>query len=533
VSIRRTIARNTAFNALGRLWEFIVGLVLARVIVEFIGVGELGLWALVGPFLGYMALLDIGIGSGFAKYIAEHAAREEDHELSAVVSTGFFYYALFGAIIVAVGWPLVAVAMAMAGEAFGIGAERQSDLRFLFQWGLVLLAASNCITAFTAIQTGLQRMGVTNILSFAVSLIKITATVGFLASGFGVRGLLLAEGLSTGAFALASIVLAFSLRPSLRVSPRRVSWSVFRRLFGFGWKAQVAHLSNLIMFQTDKIVVGLYYAALGMRSHVTPQIGYYELGVNMANKMRQGPAVLTSALLPAASHLDAQDDQDRLQQMYFRSTKYLAMIAVPLALFTAAAAGLIMRAWMGEGFDRSAWVLRIIAIGYIANIVPGAGVSIVLGQGRSDLIMKAGLISMASNLALTVAFVLAFGFWGIPLATASSMVLSWLWFAGAVRGELGMGMGAILKRAMFWPAAASLPAVLPAVLLDPTGAANATFIVNFTLLITAAAAFVLCYAIVLQRMPFLDTKDEQLLESSLPLHRIPGARAWLKRAARV
>lgn len=533
MSVRSTIARNTFYNAAGRLWEFAAGIVLMRIIVEYIGVGELGLWALVGPFIGYVALLDIGIGSGFAKYIAEHAARDEHQALSEVVSTGFYYYLLFGVLLVAAGWPVLGFAISAIADWAGLAASSRDDLRFLFQWGLVLFAASNCVTAFTAIQTGLQRMGVTNVLSFMASVVKIAGTVFFLAKGHGVRGLLFAEGLSTGTFALASIAAAFYLRPSLRVTPRRVSWTAFRRLFGFGWRTQIAHLSNLIMFQTDKVVVGAYYSFLGMPVVARTQIGFYELGVNMANKMRQGPMVLTSALLPAASDLHARNEHDRLKELYLRSTKYLALITVPAALFTAAAAGLILRAWMGEGFDRSAWILRIIALGYIANVVPGAGVSVVLGQGRSGIIMKAGLVSMCSNLLLTIGLVLTIGFWGIPIATATSMLISWAWFAHAVRGDLGVGFGGLVRRTLQWPLLAAAPAVVPCLLLDHWGAANPAFAINLALLACAGCVFGLVYILIIQWTPFMDAEDLRLLNSTLPLDRIPLAQAWLRRAARV
>jgi len=47
-------------------------------------------------------------------------------------------------------------------------------------------------------------------------------------------------------------------------------------------------------------------------------------------------------------------------------------------------------------------VNRILAVGYLANILPGAGVSISLGKGRPDVQMKAGIIAMTSNILLTI-----------------------------------------------------------------------------------------------------------------------------------
>ena len=103
MSVRRTLTRNTAFNAAGRFWDAASGLVLQAYILDRIGMAAWGLWAFVNVFTSYVGLVDFGVGSSFAKYIAEHAARDEDDEVTAVVSTGFFFYLVLGGLIVGVG----------------------------------------------------------------------------------------------------------------------------------------------------------------------------------------------------------------------------------------------------------------------------------------------------------------------------------------------------------------------------------------------------------------------------------------------
>jgi O-antigen/teichoic acid export membrane protein len=196
VNVRSTLVRNTTFNAAGRIWEGLCNVVLTAYIVPRVGLSGWGLWALVGVFTGYVALLDFGMNSGLAKYIAEHAARKERDALSAVVSTGFFFYLVFGVALVAVGWmcvdPLLSLVSRLSPEHTRTLAEADllDEARFLLRWGLVLFALSNCVAAFTAIQTGLQRMGITNAISFVASILKVIATVVLLETGHGVRGLL-------------------------------------------------------------------------------------------------------------------------------------------------------------------------------------------------------------------------------------------------------------------------------------------------------------------------------------------------------
>lgn len=528
MSIRTTVARNTGFNAAGRLWEALVTLVLTRYIVDAVGVPAFGVWALVSVFTGYVALADFGVGSAYVKYIAEHAARDETDEISAIVSTGTLFYLVLGLLLLAAGWPCVS-GLVWLFERFGMLRDQApGDLRFLLRGGLLLFAATNLCAAFTSIQGGLQRMGLTTVLSFAASLIKIAATVAFLETGHGVRGLLYANAISFAVFAASSVYFAFRLVPGLHVGAKAVTMSALRRLVHFGIRAQVAKLSNLVLFETDLVVAGLVRGAFNYT-------GLYQIGVALANKMRQFPVMLLSALVPAASDLNAREDHERLQMLYLVSSKYVAALAIPLALYTAGCAGPLIRAWMGDkpGLEVSVLVLRIIAAGYIANIIPGAGVTVALGKGLPGLQMKAGIIATVSNLVLTVALVLTIGFWGIPLGTALSLYISWAWFAHAMAPVVDVTPGRLLRTAVVWPLLASLPGLALCVLCDIASRGTLNFAMNLGAAAAGLAAFAVTYLALIRLMPFLDDWDLDFLEHTVKLGRVPGWNLWTRRMKRV
>ena len=523
MSVRGTIARNTAFNAAGRLWEAAVALVLTPYILTHMNYADWGLWSLVAVFTGYVALLDAGLSSGFARYVAEHAARCEDEELSSVVSTGFAFYAALGGLVAVLGWPVVDLLIDRVVPWFA-SAETMArsdpavlgDLRFLLRGGLLLFFFNSLSTSFTAVPAGLQRMGITNAIGVAASVVKFAATVLFLESGFGVRGLLWANAVVTCVSGVATVVAAFRIWPGLRVRASFVRYDTFRRLFAFGWRTQVAKLANLINFQTDRVVVTAYAGLTAA--------GVYRLGEELALKVRQVPALLVSALIPAAADLDAREKQDALRGLYLRANKYTAAVTVPLTAFLIVAAGFVMRAWLGDlpRLDRAAWVFRILTAGYFANLIAGGGMSIALGIGRPELAMRAGLISMAGNIGFTLMLVYWFGFYGIAVGTLLGMAVSTGWFFVAMRRVVDVPLRQLLREAYLWPGAASVPGCLCAAMLAWLQGGAAGRLPNLAWGGAAAAAFLLSYLFVIRRVPFLDAFDIDFLGHTLRLSRIPG-----------
>jgi membrane protein EpsK len=527
MSVSKTLANNTLFNALGRSWDALLGLILTAYIVYRLGADGYGLWSVVAPFIGYAALFDIGLGGGYSKFIAEHAAHKDYKKMSEVVSTGLFFYLVFGLCFLAITWALISLLLpwALGTGIFDSGDLARDgiveDIVFLLHWGVAIFVLSNCLAPFNSIQAGLQRMGVTNAISGICVVIKCVATVYFLETGFGVRGLMYSNIIVTMIFGLMTIGAAYRLCPQLRVRPANISRERFRSLFSFGWQTQVSRLANLVMFETDILVITLFLQDLKL-------VGLYRLGVEIVNKMRQVPVVLLTALMPAVSDLDAREQESQLTDLYYRVTKYLAIVTFPLAALIFGSADFIMNAWQGVEHDWgiSVWVIRILVIGYVANILPGVGIAVVLGKGRPDVQMKSGLISMSANIALTLALVWGFGFWGIPIATALSMLISWAWFLSAIKTVLDVSTAQLVKNSVNGAFVASIPVVLFAYggnVLSSNLAQRYELIPGLGLL---ALISMVLYLGGLRRTGILDEQDLNFFDHTLGLKRIPGYLAW-------
>ena len=535
MSDRRTIARNTVFNALGRLWEAAAGIGLTIYMIDRVGLEGFGLWSLVAVFTGYAALFDFGVSSAFTKFIASFATRGDRKGVSAVVSTGVYFYALLGVIIVALGWPLIDVLIAGTlkimyalnpGHTQVIASNvRWEEARSLLRGALLLFAAGNCAAPFSALQSGLQRMGLANAIGFASSIVKVVATAFFLEAGMGVLGLLYASAVVLAFTTAVNVAAAYRIFPGLHCNPRRMEWPVFTVLLSFGWRSQVARLANLINFQTDRMVVAL------VSGGNLDLVGLFRVGEDLAAKVRQAPMLMVSALVPAVSSLDARGDRERLRILYLRSTKYVAAVTAPAAFYFLGSAEMLLSLYADKSsLGQAAWVARIIILGYVMNVLPGPGVSIALGKGNAGLPMVAGLISMAGNIVLTVVLYWAIGFYGIPLGTALSLGLSTVWFFAAMRREVAVPPLRLLRESLLWPVVASLPGFALCAGANWALAGYDDRIVNLMVAAICGGAFVLSYAACLRWAPFLDRYDVAFLRETLRLDRVPGFRFLTARA---
>src|ERR1035438_10766362 len=81
------LARNTAFNVLGQLIPILVAVVTIPYVVHRLGTDRFGVLAIAWLLLGYLSLLDFGLGRATTKFIAEALARKEINKVSELVWT--------------------------------------------------------------------------------------------------------------------------------------------------------------------------------------------------------------------------------------------------------------------------------------------------------------------------------------------------------------------------------------------------------------------------------------------------------------
>ena len=189
-----------------------------------------------------------------------------------------------------------------------------------------------------------------------------------------------------------------------------------------------------------------------------------------------------------------------------------------------------MQAWMGSGLGDAAWVFRILAIGYAANILQGPGTSIALGRGRPDVQMKAGLISMISNIGLTVVLALSIGFFGVAAATSASMFVSMFWLFRAMRQVAGAGGVLVWRDALAWPVIASLPGAVVCFGIEIFFGSRAGRLESVGLVLAGGCVFGALYLVLIRLAPFLDSFDAHFLEHTLQLKRVPGFSFVTRRA---
>ena len=458
---------NTLWNAVGRAATVAVGLFLTPYILGRVGQERFGLWALANLLIGYLSLADLGIQSSLVRQIAHAEPEQNPTKLSQIVSTSFFFYLgaflLFGPFSIGLGPWLVQVLRRVNISALPDSMVEEGI--FVVTFVSATLFLSIAVAVFTSILPGLQRMDRANQLVIVTSVANLVAAVFVLEKGWGVPGLV--AGI-LGVKVISSVFhyyVARRLCPYLRLSMRHVRWSVWKELFSFGWRIQVARVLELLTFGFDRLFLSLFGGVAAL--------GRYQPAVQVATHARILPHLLVSAALPYASELSARGDRKTLIALYIEGTLFLSFASYAILGFIALSAPLLTSAWLGPGFADVALWIRIFCVGYLVTAPLSLGGLLSQAIGRPGLQARSALLGTVLTLVLSPAGLWIGGMTGLATGATLAVVCSGIWFFWAINAALDVSIREVLRRCFAPPVLYLLvPALILALLSHPFAGAE-------------------------------------------------------------
>ncbi len=481
---------------------------LTAYILEAVGQKQFGVYVLLETVVACLALLDLaGVEGAFVKFIAEYHAKKDYDRVRQVINLGFSYYLVFqlalSAAILAFEKPLLRI--------FRFEEAVTAEIHILMVGFLVISIIRGSFRVFRSTLLGLQRMDITTLIDLITTVPNIAGTVVFLALGWGLKGLVINGVLVALLTVGIQIGFVYKLLPGLRFKPFSFEREIVRKAVGYGVKIQVARFAEIINAQVDKILLGVL---LLVDSQI--MVGFYELGAKPARVIRDLPSQLLPAITPAASQLDALEDALSLQKLYYRGSKYLAMVTLPLIFFTVTNASALVRLWLGEGYGLVAYALQVLSLGYLAYLLVGMGRLVARGMGVPQFEMRAALLITGLNVLLSAGLIMVAGFKGALYGTALSSIVGSLYFMSLFHRYLGRPFWKMIGVTVYpVPLAACLSGVGISLLatrgLAILGGPPAGRLDAFVSLLLGASVFFGVYVLVLLILGYFDEYDRDVI----------------------
>lgn len=391
------------------------GLVVTPIIVAALGTEQFGIWAVIGSILGFIGLLDLGLGPSLIRFAAEQRGREARHETSELAST---------ALVIYLGLALVTLLLSFVlAWLLPFVIEISDQYERVAQLALVLTVGTFVIRfplgLFNFLLAGQQRYDVLNAANLAGAVVYFALAAGILyVFGGGLVTLALIT-LVVTALRLGLPLLWLSRElPELRLRARLVTRRQARELLGFSSRNLLIQVASKVVFSTDVIVVGIILGGVAAGLYGIPaKLFALAYGVGIAS---------TTLLFPLLSELEGADERDRQERYLLAGVRLGLAVVVAVGMPLVVLPGRFLEAWLPSEFDAStsAPVLAVLMLSILFAQPGHLLAQFLVARGRHGRLAVARLAIVLVNLALSILLALWVGLWGVALATLITEAVS-------------------------------------------------------------------------------------------------------------
>ena|GEM_PF-806360 len=381
-SIARNILYNFLFRGSGLFFGFITSIVIARLLgPEKLGEYSLAFWILT--IVGYF--VNLGLPTTVTKYISEYSGKKDYNSAGSIIRNCSRW----------ILWAGVLVTLALFFlSPFIANLYHKPYLSVYLRIGALGMIPMGLLAIYMAGFSGFLRYDLIAFLTFILSPLTFLLIILALVLKKDVEYLFWVSFISN--FLGAFLYYEFYHSKKYPYIRKGLPSELKSKLISYSKSIFVILLLEAFLWERFEL---LFLGAYGSEK----QVAFYNLGFNLANKViLLLPGALTGVLLPIMSEAYGGGAKERLMNIHYNSTRYLALIAFPLCAGGIALAPRIITSIYGSQYLPSAFIFAIVLLAGTVGSVSTASSSFLYSVERQKVILRFYILAVFLKLVLNL-----------------------------------------------------------------------------------------------------------------------------------
>ena len=336
---RDRLAWNVVVSWASQLVSIVLGFVMPRLVDDTLGQASLGIWDFAWAITSYITLVNFGVGSNAARYVAAFLVDGDVTRLQRIVSSAHLVQLAIGSAVLAATLGVVLFLPEWLPASMD---DRHQEARAVVLLLGLSLTAEMLFDAWRGVLTGVHRWDVHNGINTLHSLLSAAGMVVALLGGFGLIGMAAVYCVSALATETLRWLAARRYCPQARFRPALVDRDHVRLVSVFGLKNVLAMAGPLVVQQTVSVLLTLRLgpALLAVFARPTALIRHMESFIYK----------FSFVLMPMAGSVQAQGNNRELQRFAVEMSEVGWALAVPGGVFLMLLGPDLIALWMGPDY---------------------------------------------------------------------------------------------------------------------------------------------------------------------------------------
>lgn len=367
---RREIKFGIIISYINLLISSVIPIVYTPIMLKFLGQDEYGLYSLANSVVGYLGLLNFGIGGSMIRFISKYRAAEDEKNVKRTVGLYLKLYFIFSIIVVIVGFIISSNVNLYFGKSLSF--EQLEKMSILVKVMSISTAISFVSNVFSAVIISYERFIFRKLLDLVIGTLPLFVRIVVLYLG-GLSVSLTIVGMVFEIVMLLSNMWYCQVKLQILPDFSHVSKVEIKEVFMFSIFVFLSEIVNILYWATDKILLG---ALLG-----TASVAVYNLAGTFNSIMQSMTTSIAGFFTPKIVKLsEIEHNEIAVNEIFIRIGRIQAYIVfLILSGFIVFGKSFIIL-WVGKLYEDSFYIALLTMIPIAIPIIQSIGYQILLAR---------------------------------------------------------------------------------------------------------------------------------------------------------
>lgn len=421
----------------------IIGLVLTPFIIRSLGISEYGLYTLIGAFVGYLSIMDLGLNNTIIRYISKYRAEKDKRGEENFLATTMIIYFVISILILIIGLVLLNKIDIIFNDS--LSASELGKAKIMFAILLINLSITLPGGAFTAICNAYEKFIFPRALSIIKYIIRSFLVYVILKHGADSIGLVILDTIVNIIAIVFTMSFTFSkLKIKFRLG--KFNKPMIYEIFSYSvWIFLFAIISQL-QWRGGQFIIGIKLD--------TTQVAIYAVGIVLGSYYGSFSSAISNLFLPKATQMTVKKNTPKeLTLMMIKIARFALIPLIIIFIAFLVIGNEFINLWVGSAYEKSYTIALIVMIGYTIPLIQTFANSLLEANKlfKFKTLLYLGSISIG-----TMTGFLVIGKHGV-IGVISSIVISWLlaqiimniYFAKRLKLHIGLFIKEVSKGLLF------------------------------------------------------------------------------------
>ncbi|WP_416115958.1 oligosaccharide flippase family protein [Peribacillus butanolivorans] len=390
----------------------ITNLILTPFIIRNLGQSEYGLYMLIGAFVGYIAVLDFGLGNATIRFVAKYRAENDKRGEENFLFSTFILYSIISLIILIIGTVIYINLDNIFSDSLTLKEIEIAKVMFIIL--VISLALTLPMNLFTGIISAYERFVFPRLLTISRILVRAIILFVLLSLGYKAIAIIIVDAILN----LLMMIINMSyviLKLNVKIRLHRIDKTIFKEIFSYSALIFISVVVDQIYWKIGHLVLGVIAS--------TSEVAIFAIGMVFGQYFIVFSTAISGVFLPKITKMVVNKATgEELTNLLIKTGRLqFLMLGFVLGGFVLFGERFILL-WAGPGYKNSWFIALLVMIPLLLVLTQTIGISILQAKNMHGFRAIVYLCISIINIFISIYLSKLYGSVGAAIGTTLSLI---------------------------------------------------------------------------------------------------------------